>query len=81
MRCSLVLIILIGLYSCDDKSKQLTPEERYTVDTLYQNDLVKQRTLIDTLCATRRDSIFGSASDSLYKQNISEIEELFMIKK
>jgi len=64
------------LLSCSKDSGRLTPEEKYTLDTLYANNLSSLRATADSLCLVLKDSIYKAAVDSIINDRLEEIELL-----
>ncbi len=71
-------IFLMMFISCDsDDPNQLTPEERYTVDTIYNNTLTPFRASLDSTCTAQKDTLYKMAVDSLQKEALADIEMMF----
>ena len=49
-------------------------EERYTVDTIYQNNINKLRERADALCISVKDSLYHVAVDSIQAEYMHELE-------
>jgi hypothetical protein len=70
------ILIFVGLMSCQD-GEQLTPEQRYIVDTLYARQLNTLRLKGDSICRTQKDSMYQMAVDSLQDVYLEEFEYYF----
>ena len=68
-----------GVMSCGIDDKQLSPEERYTVDTLFSTRLNELRIYTDSLCNAQRDTLFAHYTDSMKFERLKEIEALLII--
>lgn len=77
--CVLAVFIIALSSSCGLDDKQLSPEERYTVDTLFGNNINQLRTYTDSLCSANRDTLFSKYTDSIKSVRIKEIESLLII--
>ncbi|MBK9736286.1 MAG: hypothetical protein IPO92_15525 [Saprospiraceae bacterium] len=76
-RAYLFIFLLSSLSACETGGESLTPEEKYTVDTIYNNTLSVWRASIDSICNAQKDTIFQKAVDSIKKETIEEIEMMF----
>lgn len=72
-----MLLISSSMIACDPGGDSLTPEERYTVDTIYNNTLSAWRASIDSICNVQKDTFYLRAVDSIKKETIEEIEMMF----
>lgn len=68
----------IFLCSCGTDADQMSPEEKYTVDTLFSNQLNNYRRQLDSICSADKDTLFVQTVDSLKKEGMKEIEMLLM---
>ena len=66
------------LTSCQHDSKELTPEEKYAVDTMFNNQLNNYRKKLDSICIADKDTLFARTVDSLRKEGLKEIDMLIM---
>ena len=66
------------LASCQHDTKELTPEEKYAVDTMFNNQLNNYRKQLDSICIADKDTLFARTVDSLRKEGLKEIEMLIM---
>ncbi len=73
--------LLILFYSCGIEEPTLTPEEKYTVDTLFNQQLNSWRTYLDSSCNASKDTIFVKLVDSLKKERMKDIESLLMLNQ
>ena len=71
-----IISFFLMLLSCSKDSGRLTPEEKYTLDTLYANNLSYLRVKADSLCMELKDSIYKAAVDSIINDRLEEIELL-----
>lgn len=70
--------VLLGFISCGSETNSLTPEEKYTVDTLYNNQLNRWRVSVDSICKSIQDTTYRRMVDSLKEERMEEIEMLLM---
>ncbi|MCE2789039.1 MAG: hypothetical protein LW630_03895 [Saprospiraceae bacterium] len=71
-------VVLLGmLISCSADPGELTAEEKYAVDTIYNRKLITWRVELDTLCKQQSDTLFARAIDSLKRERLEEIRLLF----
>jgi len=66
--------------SCGWNSKELTTEERYAVDTIYNREIHALRAESDSLCLMMKDTFYNKAVDSLKKEYLREIELMLNTK-
>lgn len=64
------------LFACGIEEGGLAPEERYTVDTLYVKQLTPLRAKLDSICMTRKDSLYRHITDSIKAVRMEEIKLL-----
>ncbi|MBK8518599.1 MAG: hypothetical protein IPL55_20640 [Saprospiraceae bacterium] len=69
-------LTIIPMSSCGYDVQELTPQEKYTVDTLYSSQINVWRSIIDSTCNKAKDTLFIRAVDSLKKERMKEIEAL-----
>ena len=74
-----IIISLIFLYSCGIEESSLTPEEKFTVDTLFNQQLSSWRTFVDSSCNATKDTIFVQLVDSIKEERMKDIESLLML--
>lgn len=73
------LVCLVwSLMSCGSDKNTLTPEERYSVDTIFNNQLSSYRKALDSICKAEKDTLFARTVDSLKAEGMKEIEALIM---
>jgi len=72
-----VLVSAGVLISCSADQGELTAEEKYAVDTIYNRKLITWRVELDSLCKQQSDTLFARAVDSLKKERLEEIRLLF----
>lgn len=77
-RHTYAVFVVCCLCGCGVESNQLSPEEKFTVDTLYSHSLSAWRASVDSLCNAQKDSIYQSAVDSILKERRSEIDMFFI---
>jgi vacuolar-type H+-ATPase subunit C/Vma6 len=79
-----LIYLCIGLAmvfsSCGWNSKELTTEERYAVDTIYNKEIHALRAESDSLCLMMKDTFYNKAVDSLKKEYLREIELMLNTK-
>jgi hypothetical protein len=79
-----LIYIFMGLVmlftSCDWNAKDLTNEEKYAVDTIYNRQIHALRAESDSLCSIMKDTFYTQAVDSLKKEYLKEIELLLNTK-
>ena len=73
---SLLLILLLSLNSCDEPEIKLNRAARRTIDTLVNYQLDSITPILDSLCATQRDSIIQNAVDSIMQERKKKEERL-----
>ena len=73
-----VTVLSSVFISCDKNTRELTPEEKFTVDTLFNNQINHYRKELDSICVTEKDTLFARTVDSLKKEGMKEIEMLIM---
>jgi hypothetical protein len=66
------------MISCGIDGKELSPEEKYTVDTIYSRQAGGWRQKADSICNASKDSIFAIMVDSLRTERMEEIDMLLM---
>ncbi|MBK8670837.1 MAG: hypothetical protein IPN89_15815 [Saprospiraceae bacterium] len=66
------------MISCGTDGDSLSPEEKYTADTIYSQQLNDWRKKLDSICSHQKDTLFVKAVDSLKKERMAEIEMLLM---
>jgi len=71
-----MILLCLSLLSCGWGDNEMTPEERYTVDTLFSNQLNQFRGHVDSLCLASKDTLFAHTVDSLKIAGMKEIEML-----
>ena len=72
---------IVFLCSCGIDEPSLTPEEKYTVDTLFNQQLSSYRTFLDSSCTASKDTIFVRLVDSLKNERMKDIESLLMLNQ
>jgi hypothetical protein len=72
--------LVMLLTSCGWNSKDLTTEEKYAVDTIYNKQILTLRAESDSLCSIMRDTFYTQAVDSLKKEYLKEIELMLNTK-
>jgi len=75
---NLVSVIALSgiLASCGIEEGGLSPEERYTVDTLYVKQLNDLRADLDSTCKARNEAAFRHIADSIKAVRMEEIKNL-----
>lgn len=73
-----VFCSIVVLASCQLDAKELTPEEKYAVDTMFNNQLNNYRKQLDSICIADKDTLFARTVDSLRKEGLKEIDMLIM---
>ncbi len=76
----LFILLMSLLYSCIGDAKEMSPEERYAVDTIYSRQFNTLKTETDSLCAVLSDSIYIKVVDSLTEGYMKELEYLLKDK-
>jgi hypothetical protein len=76
-----LLVCLVFVYACGIEEPSLTPEEKYTVDTLFNQQLVSWRLHVDSSCTASKDTIFVKLVDSIKNERMQEIESLLMLNQ
>ncbi len=76
-----LLISLFFLISCGIEEPSLTSEEKFTVDTLFNNQLSTWRTFLDSSCNATKDTIFIRLADSLKEERMKDIESLLILNQ
>ncbi|MFZ1749322.1 MAG: hypothetical protein WAU01_03990 [Saprospiraceae bacterium] len=69
---------LLGWLACSPHKDPLSAEEKFAVDTIYNNQLSDWRRHLDSICVAQKDSLFVHAVDSIKKERMEEIEMLLM---
>lgn len=64
--------------SCGYSANELSPEEKYAVDTIYNSRLNAYRNHVDSLCRVGNNTLYVELVDSLTKEGMKEIEMLLM---
>ena len=72
----LFLIISLLFFACGPKEVKLTRADKKAIDTLTTNQNLLERTLQDSLCTLRRDSIIQKAVDSILVARKKQEERL-----
>lgn len=75
-RYTLLFSIYLTLVACGPSSDELSPEEKYTLDTIFQRNQAKFKLTADSLCTIHRDSIYKLVVDSLKAEYKEEINSL-----
>jgi hypothetical protein len=73
----LLIILILGgaaMTGCTEESRELTAEEKYAVDTIFNRQINGYHNFLDSLCKAQRDSLYDVAVDSIKKERIAEIE-------
>lgn len=73
-----VLLATVLLSACGIEEGGLSPEERYTVDTLYVKELNTFRAKLDSVCKARNDTMYVRAVDSIKSVRMNEIRDLLI---
>lgn len=73
---SFLVMCCLAFFSCQDE-KQITPEQRYIADTLYNSQLTRLRLEADSLCQVYQDSFYRQAIDSLEDVYLEELDYYF----
>jgi hypothetical protein len=76
---SLLILFMVALAGCANESKELTAEEKYAVDTIFNRQINGYHNFLDSMCKARRDSLYQLAVDSIKRERIAEIE-MFMFE-
>lgn len=71
---------MMFLCSCGWNSKDLSAEEKYAVDTIYNRQIHVLRAESDSICNIMKDTFYTQAVDSLKKEYLKEIELLLNTK-
>lgn len=81
VRNPLLILIMAGavLTGCTEESRELTAEEKYAVDTIFNRQINGYHNFLDSLCKAQHDSLYDVAVDSIKKDRIAEIE-MFMFE-
>ncbi len=69
--CLLLLGLLMG--SCNHTPNKISAEERYMIDTMSENMLLKNKFLWDLSCNKKQDSLVAISVDSLMKATVIKI--------
>jgi hypothetical protein len=81
MKISIFLSTLIFCsvcISCGDDDQGLSSQEKTVLDSLYGIQSQRLRLMTDSLCNLNKDTLFKSASDSILKVRMKEIDQLLM---
>ncbi len=71
--------IMFSLFaSCGFNTEELTSEEKYAVDTIFNNQLNNYRNYLDSTCLANKDTLYSRTVDSLKQEGMKEIEMLLM---
>ncbi|MBC7885781.1 MAG: hypothetical protein H7X99_09915 [Saprospiraceae bacterium] len=76
-----IMWLVLGVHfmtSCNSDADQLTPEEKYAVDTIYNKQVNALRSTLDSICQAQKDTLFVMAADSIKKERMEEIEMLLI---
>jgi hypothetical protein len=73
-----IACLVWSIVSCGHDKNALTPEERYSVDTIFNNQLSAYRKELDSICKAEKDTLFARTVDSLKTEGMKEIEALIM---
>ena len=76
---TLMIVIALSTAACTDESKELSAEEKYAVDTIFNRQINSYHNYLDSVCKAQRDSFYRIAVDSIKKERIAEIE-MFMFE-
>jgi hypothetical protein len=78
-----VLIFLVVFWAvvggCTEEGTELTAEEKYAVDTIFNRQINGYHNFLDSICKAQRDSLYQAAVDSIKEERIAEIE-MFMFE-
>jgi hypothetical protein len=77
----ILCLCIFWAVSCGSGAEQLSPEEKYTVDTLYNSQLTQWRRQLDSICALTKDTLFAKMADSIRNERMAEIEALLMLNQ
>lgn len=75
-----IFISFLTLSSCGWNNKELTAEEKYAVDTIYNRQMHTLRAETDSICTLMKDTFYTQAVDSLKKEYLKEIELMLNTK-
>ena len=75
----ILILSCTALTGCTDESQDLTAEEKYAVDTMFNRQINGYHNFLDSLCKAQHDSLYKLAVDSIKKERIAEIE-MFMFE-
>jgi hypothetical protein len=75
----IVIMSCALLTGCTEESQELTAEEKYAVDTIFNRQINGYHNFLDSLCKAQHDSLYKVAVDSIKKERIAEIE-MFMFE-
>lgn len=75
---SFIFCLTTTFISCGYNANELSAEEKYAVDTIFNNQLNAYRKYIDSICLADKDTLYVKAVDSLRKEGMKEIEMLLM---
>lgn len=73
---NLLLILLISLQACGKPEIKLNRAARRTIDTLVNYQLDSISPVLDSLCASQKDSIIQQAIDSIMQERRKKEERL-----
>ncbi|MEZ4911519.1 MAG: hypothetical protein R2774_11750 [Saprospiraceae bacterium] len=76
-----ISIIIISLYSCGPTSEELSAEERYTLDTIFNKKQQYYRLEADSICKSIQDTYYTKCVDSIKKQYKEEINALMGVQR
>lgn len=77
LRVPIAFLLTITMFSCYN-ANELTTEEKYAVDTIFNAQLHTYRNYVDSLCLAEKDTLYAQTVDSLKKEGLKEIELLLM---
>jgi hypothetical protein len=75
----ILIMSCVLLTGCTEESQELTAEEKYAVDTIFNRQINGYHNFLDSLCKAQHDSLYKVAVDSIKKERIAEIE-MFMFE-
>ncbi len=76
---TLLLVLSAVTAGCTEESQELSAEEKYAVDTIFNRQINSYHNYLDSMCKAQRDSFYKIAVDSIKKERIAEIE-MFMFE-
>jgi hypothetical protein len=74
MRIFIYLLLMLSLFgSCTNTPNEISAEERYIIDTMSENILLRNKVLWDQSCSKKQDSLVKISVDSLMEATVLKI--------